>query len=641
MRLPHTPSRSSANQQTAGLLLVKALRLLKSAQHQAVLPLCKQVLTLLPGNFDALYYSGVAHSGLGQDTEAIRYLQLAVAANPNIVEAVANLGKALMNGGRREESLQLFVTLVERQPANIDARLGALMAMRRLQLNERAVQAATEAIAKVGKHWALLNERGLAHLALEQFHDAALDFEAAAHLNIASNEVNLNLAVALIRMNKSEAAVQVLEDLLRRVPGLDSAKRRLIEAYRSAAQGAKGAVIARELSEKYPSDLALRHMLAQCLVDAGKNDEAERIFREIVDRADQKENHRGDVISALSGLAAIHKFTKGEREIDLASGLLDKPEIPDPKRAELLFVLAKMNDDVGNYGDALACASAAKVIAPPAPGFEQQMDFVRAILPKFDSGFFQRYRDLGNTASDPVFIIGMPRSGTTLVEQIIASHTHADGAGELTTFPALAHKIGFDRTSVSAFLSNVDQLTADHIDRLANYYLPELRRNQKRDAARITDKLPHNFLNVWLIALLFPNAHVINCRRHPVDVAISIYLRDFNKFHSYAANLASLGRYLRFYQEVTAHWRQVCGLKWFENDYEALVADPESNIRRMIDFLGLPWDDKCLSHTQTERSVNTFSRWQVRQPIYKTSVERWRKYAPYIKPLLDELGIEA
>ncbi len=260
---------------------------------------------------------------------------------------------------------------------------------------------------------------------------------------------------------------------------------------------------------------------------------------------------------------------------------------------------------------------------------------------QLDRSFYAGRALSGDTTDQPVFIIGMPRSGTSLTEQIIASHDQADGAGELTTLSEMRKQLGFSDKNAEKFAHYLRDMPGTQLKTLANSYLAVLRQNRKPDALRITDKLPHNFQNIWLIALLFPNARIIHCKRNAVDVCMSIFMRNFSDDHWYTRDLETLGKFYKLYEEQVAHWKAVCGLKWYDTDYEQLVADPEPNIRQMIDFLGLPWDDKCLSHTETERPVLTFSKWQVRQPIYQTSVEKWRKYAPYIGPLLKELGVPA
>jgi hypothetical protein len=241
-------------------------------------------------------------------------------------------------------------------------------------------------------------------------------------------------------------------------------------------------------------------------------------------------------------------------------------------------------------------------------------------------------RRKGASASDrPLFIVGMPRSGTSLTEQIIASHPAAFGAGELRFWSNVGKQ--FKREVLMAdfdepFLTNV---AADCLLDLANY---------STEALRVVDKMPGNVKFVGLIHAVFPNARILHTRRNPIDTCLSIYFQDFNAGHSYSNDLDDLAHYYREYHNRMMHWHSVLppGVL-LDVPYESLVEDQESWSRKIIDFIGLEWDDKCLSFHQTERKVGTASNWQVRQPIYKGSKERWRNYEKFVAPLLPLLGL--
>lgn len=628
--------------------LVAALHRLQNGDYDTVVALCRHVLVVSPANFDAHYYLGVALGELGQNDVSIQHLRLAAKANPKSDEVRNNLGKALMNAGELQESLRVLAATAERAPHYEDAHVSLVQLLRKMNRDEEALHKLNDVVVRFPHSWALRNERGRILLGLDRNHEAALDFEAAAHLNSESADVQLNLSEALVRLKQHDAAQLVLEDLLRRMPAINEAKSQLIGIYRFLWQSEKALALAQQLAAANPTDPNLRLTVGDCLVDLGRTAEAEVVFSFVLDQTAigsesliSQESTADMLVHALSSYAPIHKFAQGARELNTVDVLLARPELPEADRRTLLYVKSKIEDDIGNSGEAVRAALAAKVLSNLADDFERHRDFVHATIATFDRAFFDRHRNLGSKTDLPVFILGMPRSGTTLTEQIIASHPQADGSGEMVTLPDISHGLGFDVDEVTAFLARIDHLTSQAAHEIAERYLSALRHSRKPDALRITDKMPHNFQHIWLIALLFPNARIIHCRRNPVDVCMSIFLRNFSNGHWYTRDFETMGKFYNLYKESTAHWQSVCGLKWFDNDYEAMVADPEPHIRKMIDFLGLPWDDKCLAHTETERSVHTFSRWQVRQPIYKTSVERWRKYAPYIGPLLEELGIEA
>jgi hypothetical protein len=229
-----------------------------------------------------------------------------------------------------------------------------------------------------------------------------------------------------------------------------------------------------------------------------------------------------------------------------------------------------------------------------------------------------------------VFIVGLPRSGTTLTEQILASHPLFHGAGELPDLPRLA----------AAVMPPAPWTASSHVDagksrNLAFTYLKALRDGAPRGCLRITDKAPFNFFQLGLAALLFPQARVIHCRRGARDNALSIWMENFNPDQHYATDFGDLAHLRDGYERLMAHWHEVLPLDILDVDYEALVGDVETQARRMVEFLDAPWDRRCLDFHESNRAVQTPSRWQVRQRIYTGSVGRWKPYASYL-PALEE-----
>jgi len=236
-----------------------------------------------------------------------------------------------------------------------------------------------------------------------------------------------------------------------------------------------------------------------------------------------------------------------------------------------------------------------------------------------------------------VFVVGMPRSGTTLTEQICSSHPDVHGAGELTKLGRIAAANGLKLGSADAFGQPIRSLTMQQSHALAKDYLANLALYTST-APRIVDKMPHNFELIGLIAILFPNARIIHCRRDATDNCVSCFISSLQQGHSYSYDLKSLGLYYREYDRLMRHWQAVLPGRIFENRYEDLISDQEGQSRRLIGHLGLTWDDACLRFFEKEGSVRTLSRWQVRQPIYTSSVQRWKNYGDKIQPLIDALG---
>ena len=237
------------------------------------------------------------------------------------------------------------------------------------------------------------------------------------------------------------------------------------------------------------------------------------------------------------------------------------------------------------------------------------------------------------TASEvPVFIVGMPRSGTSLIEQILASHPQAAGAGELPEVPRFADAMRGVLGAEIGYPQCAAELDAGSIESFAQSYLQRLRETDS-NAVRVSDKMPANCWHLGLIAVALPNARVIHCQRDPMDTALSIFFRRFTRGHPYAYALADIAAELRGYESMMAHWREQLPLRMLELSYEDLVDNLESGTRALLDFLDLPFDERCLRFHDTERLVHTASAWQVRQPLYSSAVGRWRHYAEQLEPL--------
>ena len=579
---------------------------------------------------------GVTKSLRGLHDEAIAHIRKAQALNHKLPGPRINLPQALLKARRFDEAIELFRKRLRENPADERSAVGLAQALLDANRDEEAIAAMEAASARFQHSASFLNERGRLASKLGTDKIAVDDYRQALRLEPNFHAAALNLANALVSLRKFDEAKSAYELALRLQPRNLAATTGIASLYRMQQHAQKAMAVARSGLEQFPGEPGLMTLIGRALIDLGHNDEAETILRQVI-----KGGAGADV--ALAVLAPIHKFRPGDPEITQVEKMLEDPSSRDKleERKALYFVKSKIHDDIGEHGKAVAAAIEGKTINPLRNLIVESTAFVRPFLSENGAALFASRRLLGSPTDQPVFIVGMPRSGTTLTEQIIASHGMADGAGELSKIPDLRKSLGiFEDRYAPEHIKPAD-LDQTRITAMAEDFLAMLRANRKPDALRITDKLPHNFQNVWLIALLFPNARIIHCKRNAVDVCMSIFLRNFGDGHWYTRDLVTLGKFYKLYEEQVAHWKSVCGLKWYDNDYETLVADPEPNIRAMIDFLGLPWDEKCLSHAETERSVMTFSRWQVRQPIYKSSVEKWRRYAPYIGPLLRELGIPA
>lgn len=369
--------------------------------------------------------------------------------------------------------------------------------------------------------------------------------------------------------------------------------------------------------------------MAATLTGLGRMDEAGAYLREAIER-------RIDAPAAYYELVQTRKFTEEPPELQSILRELDRPGLNADAVQNLHYAAGKVNNDLKRYAEAFDHFNKAKQAAGYKFDIDQYRRFVDSMIEIFTPGVFAAASGLGNPSDLPVFVVGMPRSGTTLTEQILASHPGVHGAGELAKLRRVANAIDL-KSSAEDLSKPVNTLTPELTRTLAEEHLSYLRERAPA-ALRVVDKEPHNFELIGLIALLFPGARIIHCRRDAIDNCVSCYVLPFSSAHSYNADLRALGLYYREYDRLMRHWNEVFPGRIFENRYETLVEDQEAQSRRLIDHLGLPWDEACLRFFDREGAVTTPSRWQVRQPIYKSSVKRWKNYESEIQPLIEALG---
>ncbi|MFZ0816201.1 MAG: sulfotransferase, partial [Candidatus Sulfotelmatobacter sp.] len=293
-------------------------------------------------------------------------------------------------------------------------------------------------------------------------------------------------------------------------------------------------------------------------------------------------------------------------------------------------------EDLGDYGLAMQHCDAADAVRRGFAPFDSAAFSIEIdrLIARCTPEWIARASELGSSDATPILIIGMPRSGTTLVEQIVSMHPEVGAGGELHFWNQRGVEWHRSRAvgRENAFVSTENRLS-EFLAKAAAEYLGLLRAIAPK-AARITDKMPFNFLWAGLIHLAFPRATIIHCRRAAVDTALSIHQTHFHPTLALPTGGAELVSYFHGYERLMDHWRSVLPAERFiEVDYEELTRSPEPVIRRIIAACGLAWDDACLRPESNPRAVNTPSKWQTRQPIYRTSVERWRRYEPWLGPL--------
>jgi hypothetical protein len=338
---------------------------------------------------------------------------------------------------------------------------------------------------------------------------------------------------------------------------------------------------------------------------------------------------------ALGHYLALAKSDEGHEWIEQLEPALDRTDGSPEAKALMGYGLTKWYDRRGRFREAASAGIRANAARRRATGsFDRSALTARidAIRTAYTKEFFGERRHIGIRTDQPVFIVGLPRSGTTLTEQILSAHPLMHGAGELPDLARLAAKSleGADVAPWQAALRLDDEMSSH---RMAHEYLRALRHNAPPDCRRISDKQPLNFFHLAFAALLFPNARVLHCRRDPRDNALSIWMENFSRDQTYATDFGDLAHFIGEYRRLMAHWRENLPLRVLDIQYEETVADLEGQARRIMAFLKVQWDDRCLDFHKVDRAVQTPSRWQVRQPLYSSSVGRWRQYQEYLPEL--------
>ncbi|HEY2446904.1 MAG TPA: sulfotransferase [Rhizomicrobium sp.] len=444
-----------------------------------------------------------------------------------------------------------------------------------------------------------------------------------------------NYASVLRQTNKPAAALEQLTLLLKKDPR--NPLYRDLEALLLAAVGNHEASLAcrRGIAQDYPGSAKVLVSYAQALRTSGMRDECVAAYR----RALALSPLLG---TAWWGLANLKTFCFGAVDIEAMRSVLATPGLGEYDRVHLLFSLGKAYGDCGHYEESFGCYAKANAIRRLQASYDPDSTGanVRQYKSLFTPEFFRTRMGMGSDAGGPIFVVGMQRAGSTLVEQILSSHSMIEGAGELAAIRFLARHLQ-DRVAPqfgTDYPGVLEKLDAAALKTLGEQYLESSRVRRRAGRPFFVDKEPFNFWHVGFIHLMFPNAKIVDVRRHPLGCCFSNFTTIFLHGLALTYRLADLGRYYADYVEVMAHFDRVLPGRVHRIFYEQLVANPETQIRALLDHLGLPFEQACLEFHRNARAVNSASSEQVRSPIYDDALERWRHYEPWLGPLKSALG---
>jgi tetratricopeptide (TPR) repeat protein len=592
----------------------------------------QHAVALKPNYAEAHNNLGIIRKEQGNCDDAVRHYEQAIALKPDFADAHNNLGVALGAQGRIADAAVHYERAIALDPghANAHHNLGkALYGQRRF---DEAVKHYKRVLVlnpgHANTHYAL----GVALKAQGRVEGAVTHYRRALAINPEHAEAHNNLANILVDQNKLDDAITHYRRALAINPDSAEAHYNLANVLRDQDKPDDAIAHCRRALAISPDSAEAHYSLGSIFKIEGKLEAALTHYgRAIAIRPDYAEVH--------FSRAELKTFHRGDDDLAALERLADRNNLSAAKAPYIHFALAKALEDTAEYGRAFEHLRKGNAAKRRQVNYDERSvsGFFQRISTVFDRRLFDRFQGAGDPAPAPVFVLGMPRSGSSLIEQILASHPQIHGSGELKDLETAASNILNACGRPTEYPKNIPSLDSNTLQRIGQAYLARL--PAPAGKVRIIDKLPGNFFHIGLIRLVLPNARIIHTMRHPMDTCMSCYSKLFTSGQYFSYELAELGRFYRRYSALMSHWRSVLPPDAIlDVSYEDVVDDLEGQARRLIDYCGLPWDDRCLAFHRTSRPVKTASAVQVRKPLFRSSLQRWRRHEAQLAPLLRELG---
>lgn len=645
-------------------LFDEILALLQARQMERAIDQCQDVLKQYPNDINILGLLGAAQGDSGQATAAEKTLNRVIDIAPTFAKPYEDLGTLLVQQHRAEEAVPLLEKAVRLDSKLEEAhfQLGKALAMlgrgadadaafeRSFDLSplrrmmalaaehhkagrlQEAEKLCRQVLQKKPRHVDALRMLGLIAA-------AAGDVDDAEHLLRQSLEsapdhapAMFDLGRVLREMDRHEEAIEIYQRLIELQPENPKAHYRLAGVLAPAALNEEAAAAYRrclELSPKYVGAwLGLGHMLKTL----GDQEGGVAAYQKCL----QLEPDFGE---AYYSLANLKTYQFADDQIEEMKRRVAREEVNDTSQVNFLFALGKAYDDREDYETAWhyyeeGNAKQRMLVSYDPVHTETIND---ELLGFFNTEFFQARQDAGNPDPSPIFILGLPRSGSTLLEQIIASHSQVEGTSELPYIGRLTKSLNHNRADGMRYPQALAELEPRHFNRLGEQYLEMARRHRLEGTPHFIDKMPNNFPSIGFIHSILPAAKIIDARRHPMDACLGNLRQLYAKGQTFSYDQCDIGEYYLQYQRMMDHWDEVLPGKVLHVKYEDTVADLETQVRRILDYLELPFEENCVNYHTTDRAVRTASSEQVRQPIYTSGLEYWRHYENHLDELKEIL----
>lgn len=646
-------------------LFNRAIELLKDNKLVEAETLCREAIELESSDVNFIALLGTILMRNSKLVEAEQVLRRAVSVAPGFPRAQEDLGTLLLNLKRYDESLPYLEKAVELDPKNADCFFklgGALKALGRKDEAEHAFDQSTalspeksrlaeaadlflkrrfREAEKIAQDLLRANPRDvnaaslLARIAIEAncFDDAEKILRKVVKLAPLYVEAWHDLGTALKEQSKHDEAVEVLEKAIEIDPGNASSHYFHAAALAMAAKPERAEQSYKTAIELNPNLSGAHLGLGHVLKTIGKQEEGIAAYR----RAMALRPNFGETHYSLSNLKT---FRFEPHEVEDMQRRLDQENLSKESIVHFAFALGKAYEDEQDYDQAFRFYQRANQAHRETVSYDPvQTEMIHAKIREiFNAELFARedYANSGCKDAAPIFILGLPRSGSTLLEQILASHSLVDGTSELPDLSLVAQSLN-DRERAIAYPAALPELNAAALEQLGQKYIDSTM-SHRSGSQYFTDKMPNNFPHIGLLHLILPNAKIIDARRHPMDSCMGCYKQHFAKGQTFTYDLFELGEFYLEYDLMMKHWNEVLPGKVLRVQYEDVVSDLEPQVRRILEYCNLPFEQACVDFHETDRAVRTASSEQVRQPIYSGSVNTWKRFEAHLQPLIDILA---
>ena len=627
----------------------------------------EQALAIKPDYAEAHNNLGIALQELGRQEDALAHYEQALAIKSDFAEAHNNMGNALRELGRPEDAIACYEKALVIKPDYAEAHNNNGITLKELDRLEEAINHYEQAFTIKPDYAEAHNNMGNALKELGRLEEAITHYEQAFAIKPDYAEAHNNMGNVLQESGQPEDAINHYEQALAIKPDYAEAHNNwgyaLKRLDRLDRLGLEDALVhfKQALTIK-PDYIEAHNGMGNSLVILDRTEDAIAHYEQaLAIQPDDAETHNnlgnahqqlGQLKDAIShyerSLAIKPEFAKAHRNLSMINPeqeqasiieeLLSNPTVPEKDAMHYHFALGNLYNDAKSYTKAFEHSLKANSLRRKSITYDSQNHsiYVDKLISSYSKHYFQEKAAFGSDSELPVFIVGMPRSGTTLTEQIVSSHPQVYGAGELISFSRFGSDIAKQFEASSPYPECLSLLDSFMANKFSEKYLKELD-GYSQNAKRITDKMPGNYFNIGLIKTLFPKARIIHCKRNALDTCTSIFSLCFPQGHHYSFDMTELGQHYLDYERLMAHWCSLFPDEIFDVQYEELVANQETVSRQLIEHLGLEWDEKCLEFDKNKRAIRTASNLQVRKPIYKNSINRWKRYEKQLGPLIEIL----